>query len=177
MEWFVGPLSADEDDADRLGPSPVPGNVSVLRDGDCLLEALASGRVDAIFTPYMPPSFHSDDSPVRHLLVDYPAEESAYYRQTGYVPGVHLVTLKRKVVDEHPWLPAALTDFLGKSRDMWLQQRQLLADTTPWELKEVDAELRTLGRDWMPFGVEKGSVNKAMTETFCLELFAQGVSA
>ena len=174
VNWVVGGLNRDDVSADRLGPAAIPENVSLLTGHDGLLSALEAGELDAVFTPYMPPNFHSPSSRFRHLYADFATAEAAYAQRVGYVPGVHLVTIKRPLAEAHPWLPAALTEFLNESKEMWMGQRIKLADTTPWELREVDAELRTLGADWMPFGFENNS-NRKMTADFCEELYAQQV--
>lgn len=176
VNWVVGGLDADDVSADRLGPAALPSNVSLLPGDDGLLAALEKGSLDAVFTPFMPRSFHTPDSTVRHLYTDFPAAEADFAQQVGYVPGVHIVTLKRHLAEAHPWLLAALTDFLNESKEIWMRNRVKIADTTPWELREVDAELRTLGADWMPFGLENNT-NRKMTADFCEELYAQHVSA
>lgn len=177
LEWFIGGLTCEDVDSNRLGPGPVPENVAVLSDEECLVDLLLEGRLDAIFTPYMPPGFHAADSPIRHLLTDFVEDEAQYYLAKGYVPGVHLVTLKRQIAEKHPWMPRALTCFLGKSHDLWSQQRQLMADASPWEIREIDAELRRLGDGWNPFGLDGESANRTMTADFCEEMFLQGVSS
>lgn len=174
INWIVGGLTKDDVSADRLGPAEIPSNVSIFTGENGLLDALESGELDAVFTPFMPPDFHTPSSRVRHLYTDFPTAEAAYAQRVGYVPGVHLVTLKRQIAEAHPWLSAALTDFLDESKKMWMSQRIKLADTTPWELREVDSELRSLGADWMPFGFENNS-NKKMTADFCEEIYAQRV--
>ncbi len=174
INWMVGGLTPDDVSADRLGPAAIPPNVSIFTEEGGLLRALEQGSLDAVFTPFMPPDFHTPSSRVRHLYTDFPAAEATYAQRVGYVPGVHLVTLKRTIAEAHPWLPAALTSYLDESKEIWKNQRIKLADTTPWELREVDAELRSLGADWMPFGLENNS-NRKMTADFCAELYAQQV--
>ncbi|WP_103957786.1 substrate-binding domain-containing protein [Nonomuraea solani] len=171
IEWTVGPLVAGETGKDRVGPVPFPGNVSLTDDG--LTEGLAGGRYDAIMTPFMPPEFFTPDSRFRHLLPDHRAAERAYYEQTGFVPGIHLVTLKRESVERDPGLPGAVLDLFDRSKRHWLARRRLLTDTTPWLLADLTDTARTFGQDWMPYGAAQ---NAAMTAAFCAELHAQGIS-
>ncbi|WP_223190890.1 hypothetical protein [Nonomuraea terrae] len=171
ISWTVGPLVAGETGKDRVGPVPFPDNVSLTGEG--LADGLADGRHDAIMTPFMPPGFFTPRSGFRHLLPDHQAAELAYYRQTGFVPGIHLVTLKRESVERHPWLPQAVQDLFERSKRHWLARRRLLADTTPWLLADLAATARTFGEDWMPYGA---GPNAAMVAAFCEELHAQGIS-
>ncbi|UBU16570.1 substrate-binding domain-containing protein [Nonomuraea gerenzanensis] len=171
IEWTVGPLVAGETGKDRVGPVPFPDNVTLTGDG--LAEGLAGGRYDAIMTPFMPEEFFTAGSRFRHLLPDHRAAEQDYYEQTGFVPGIHLITLKRDTVERHPWLPGAVRELFERSKRHWLARRRLLADTTPWLLADLTATARTFGRDWMPYGT---AINAPMVAAFCEELHAQGIS-
>ncbi|GAA2211112.1 4,5-dihydroxyphthalate decarboxylase [Nonomuraea monospora] len=171
IEWTVGPLVAGETGKDRVGPVPFPDNVTLTGDG--LAEGLAGGRYDAIMTPFMPEEFFTPGSRFRHLLPDHRAAEQAYYEQTGFVPGIHLVTLKREAVERDPALPAAVLELFERSKRHWLARRRLLTDTTPWLLADLTATARTFGQDWMPYGA---AANAPMVAAFCEELHAQGIS-
>ncbi|MEU8701596.1 hypothetical protein AB0C61_28830 [Streptomyces sp. NPDC048680] len=173
IQWRVGPLVEGESGKDRLGSRPLPANVSAMADGTSLQEELAAGRLDAVFTPFMPTEMFTAHSRFRHLLADHRAAERDYLAATGFVPGIHLVTLKRETVRAHPWLPAAVLDALDKSKRHWVERRRLLADTTPWLLDELlDTARRFDGGDWMPYGED---ANAPMVRAFCEELHAQGV--
>ncbi|WP_220447951.1 hypothetical protein [Nonomuraea diastatica] len=172
IDWTVGPLAAGETGKGRTGPVPLPGNVSLTDEG--LAEGLAAGRFDAIMTPFMPPELFTPESRLRHLLPDHRAAEHAYYERTGFVPGIHLVTLKRESVERHPWLPQAVQDVFERSKRHWLARRRLLADTTPWSLSDLTETALTFGHDWMPYGA---APNAAMVAAFCAELHAQGISS
>lgn len=171
ITWTVGPLVAGETGKDRTGPVPFPDNVSLTGDG--LAEGLADGHYDAIMTPFMPEEFFTPGSRFRPLLPDHRAAERAYYERTGFVPGIHLVTLKRESVERHPWLPQAVTELFERSKRHWVLRRRLLADTTPWLLAELADTAETFGRDWMPYGAAQ---NAPMVAAFCAELHAQGIS-
>jgi 4,5-dihydroxyphthalate decarboxylase len=123
-------------------------------------------------TPFMPAGFHDPDSPLRHLLRDYRSAEISYYGEVGYVPGIHLVTVRRESVAARPGLPAELTRSLEASTRAWTRQRVKLADTTPWLLAEIETTAATTGLDWMPYGV---AANAAMVEDFVDEMHAQGL--
>jgi 4,5-dihydroxyphthalate decarboxylase len=175
VEWQVGPLTAaDQPGKDRVGSGPLPANVRVMAAAESLVDGLASGALDAVLTPFMPPGFFRPDSPFRHLYPDFRAAEQAYFADTGFVPGIHLIALKRTVVARRPDLPAAALATFARSKAVWLGRRRMLADTTPWMLAELETSARTFGADWMPYGV---TANAAMTEAFCGELEAQGITA
>ncbi|MFE2498092.1 hypothetical protein [Streptomyces scopuliridis] len=172
VEWRVGPLALGESGKDRLGSRPLPPYVSAMAEGESLEEELAAGRLDAILTPFMPRELFTPASRFRHLLDDHRAAEREYWAATGFVPGIHLVTLKREIVEAHPALPGALLAGLERSKRRWVERRRLLADTTPWLLGELTESALLFGDDWMPYGAEP---NAEMTRAFCEELYAQGI--
>lgn len=171
IQWRVGPLAAGETGKDRLGARPLPANVRVADRS--LIDGLADGTFDAVFTPFMPPEMFSGHSRFRHLYEDHRRAEKEYFARTGFVPGIHILALKREVVDEHPWLPEALQDAFEESKRVWLQRRRLLTDTTPWLLDELETQARLFGDDWMPYGA---GANAAMVAAFCEELHEQGIA-
>ncbi|WP_329236084.1 hypothetical protein OG417_31080 [Actinoallomurus sp. NBC_01490] len=171
IAWTVGPLTAGETGKDRVGPRPLPANVTVTDES--LVDGLASGRHDAIFTPFMPEEMFTGTSRFRHLYDDHRGAELDYFGRTGFVPGIHLLALRSEVVDEHPWLPSALEEAFEESKRHWLARRRHLADTTPWLLAELEAGTRIFGADWMPYGA---AANAAMTAAFCTELHEQGIA-
>ncbi|MFI6787439.1 hypothetical protein ACIBG4_08925 [Nonomuraea sp. NPDC050383] len=172
ITWTVGAVDAPEPGKDRVGQGALPDNVGVT-DGS-LAEDLAAGRIDALMTPFMPRGFFTPQSRFRHLLADHPAAELDYYRRHGFVPGIHLVTIRSEVVRRHPWLPEAVQELFEESKRHWVARRRLLADTTPWLLAGLSRTSEVFGEDWMPYGA---GANAAMTAAFCEELHAQGIAA
>ncbi|GAA4216460.1 hypothetical protein [Actinocatenispora rupis] len=172
IDWTVGPLTADAAGGDRLGGVTPPGNVRLAGPGESLVGGLLDGSLDAIMTPFMPPGFHTADSPLRQLLVDYPAAEAAYLREVGFIPGIHLVGVRRELVERRPTVLAELCRALAASRDAWWATQRKLADPTPWALHDIDRTERLAGPDWMPYGLV---ANGPMIAAFCAELLAQGL--
>jgi len=172
IQWTVGPAFAAEVAHDAAGLQ-LPANVRVAPPGESLVEGLLTGTLDAAMMPFMPSDFHQPDSPLRPLISDYRSAEIAYYQDVGFVPGIHLVTLKREVVEAYPWLPAAVLDALERSKQLWWTQRKRLFDTTPWLLADIDTTIKVVGDDWMPYGLEP---NARMVSAFCAELEAQGIA-
>jgi 4,5-dihydroxyphthalate decarboxylase len=173
VEWFVGPLMSDHPVGERIGPRGAPANVARTPGDRSLVELLLAGELDAVMTPFMPPGFHEPGSPLRHLIPDYRAAEAAYFAEVGYVPGIHLITVRREVAERHPGVTGELMAALEASRRTWLGKRLKLADTTPWLLAELDITAKTVGLDWTPYGAPS---TDAMTAAFCEELFAQDLT-
>jgi 4,5-dihydroxyphthalate decarboxylase len=173
VEWFVGPLLPDHPVGERIGPRGAPANVARTPGDRPLVELLLAGELDAVMTPFMPPGFHEPGSPLRQLIPDYRTAEAAYFAEVGYVPGIHLITVRKEVTERYPAVTGELMAALDTSRRTWLGKRTKLADTTPWLLAELDITAKTVGLDWTPYGAPS---TDAMVAAFCDELLAQGLT-
>ena len=174
VRWFAGRLTADHPIIDRLGRFAQPGRIEAAPEERSLMEMLADGTLDAVFTPFMPPGFFAPESQFRPLLPDYPAAEAQYCREVGYVPGIHLLALKPAIAAAHRWLAQALSEVLDESARIWLAKREKYADTTPWISDELARVARELPEGWNANGF---APNEAMIGGFCAELHAQSITA
>ena len=80
---------------------------TIAAPADADFDILLAGELDAVFTPFMPPGFYDADSQLRFLLPDFRAAEVDYFRQVGFVPGIHLLALQKPARLAHPGLPSA----------------------------------------------------------------------
>jgi 4,5-dihydroxyphthalate decarboxylase len=172
--WFVGRLTATHPIVDRLSGFGRPGRIEAVAGERPMMELLASGELDAVFTPFMPPGFFDADSGFRALLPDYRAAEVAYFADVGYVPGIHVLVLKPAVVAVHPTLPHVLSELIDESARIWLAKREKYADTTPWIIDEIVRCARDLPPDWNQNGY---AINERMIADFAAELHVQGLTA
>ncbi|HWK47171.1 MAG TPA: hypothetical protein VNT30_20785 [Stellaceae bacterium] len=168
--WFVGRLTEAHPIVDRLAGFGRPGLIEAVPGERPMLELLQAGEFDAVFTPFMPPGFFDADSPFRQLQPDFRQAEIDYFREVGYVPGIHLLGIKPAIARDHPWLPLALSEVLDQSSRAWIDKRLKYADTTPWMLDE----LRQVARDLPPYWDRNGfAANERMIDDFAAELHAQ----
>lgn len=170
--WFVGRLTAQDPIEDRLAGFGRPGVIEAAPDERPLLELLKAGELDAIFTAFMPEDFFAAGSGLRQLQVDFCQAESDYFKRVGFVPGIHLLAFKPALVEEFPWLPAALSEVIDHSAQLWLEKRLKYADTTPWLLDELRRTAQLLPANWNQNGY---SVNLPMIDAFAEELYRQGI--
>lgn len=173
-QWFVGRLTEDHPIQDRLNGFGRAGRIEAAPGERALVDLLRTGELDAVFTPFMPAGFFEPGSGLRTLQPDCRAAEVAYFKQAGYVPGIHLLGLKPAVVAEHPWLPQALSELIDESARVWLEKRMKYADTTPWILEEIRQTTRDLPANWNQNGFLP---NAHMLADFCRELHAQEITS
>ncbi|AWC20720.1 4,5-dihydroxyphthalate decarboxylase [Aminobacter sp. MSH1] len=172
--WFLGRLTRTEPlGRDVLEGFGRPGRIEAVAGERSLLELLVAGELDAVFCPVLPEGFFSPNSELRHLLPDFRDQELAYSRAVGYVPGVHTFGVKAPLVAAHPWLPQVLSDLIDASRRMWLEQRRINVETTPWMMDELCRVARDLPASWSDSGF---AANKAMIADFARQLHVQGIA-
>lgn len=170
--WFAGRLTAAHPIVDRLDGFGCPGRIEAVPGERPMMELLAEGELDAVFTPFMPDGYFENGSGFRQLLPDFPAAEKAYFDDVGYVPGMHIVAVKPELAEQHPWLPAELARLVDESQRLWTSKRRKYAETTPWIFDELLRSARDLPLTWNDSGLE---ANFRMIEDFITELREQGI--
>ncbi|MBF9231934.1 substrate-binding domain-containing protein [Microvirga alba] len=171
--WYAGRLTEAHPIVNRLGSYGRPGRIEAAPGERPMMELLEEGVLDAVFTPFMPPGFFDADSKFRQLVPDFRKAEVEYFNDVGYVPGMHLLGIKPTIVEEHPWLPQALSELLDESTRVWLEKRAKYADTTPWIIDEIRQVTRDLPASWDRNGF---AANEHMIADFATELHAQNLT-
>lgn len=164
----------------RVEPVPIdlPGGVRVQPAPDRSLDGLlAAGEVDAVISAHPPQAFVDGDGSVVRLLPDHVAAEREYWQRTGIFPIMHMVCLRREIVEQHPWIAANLTSaFEEAKRRSVVRVRETAASRLPlpWAATyAADAASFFEGEYW-PYGVE---ANRRTLEAFVRYATAQGVAA
>ncbi|MFC3060700.1 nitrate ABC transporter substrate-binding protein [Paenirhodobacter populi] len=171
--WFAGRLTEKHPITDRLDGFGRPGRIEACPGERPMVDLLREGLLDAIFTPFMPEGFFAPDSGLRQVQRDYRSAEKAYFDAVGYVPGMHILSVKSDVLAHHPWVAQELSDMVDASQRMWIQKRRKYADTTPWMFEELARTAADLPEDWNISGLEP---NRKMIADFAQELQAQGIA-
>lgn len=171
--WLRG-IFHDHYGLDRVSPIYVAGGLETARTGDehpqfypdrfvheqrndrSLAALLADGEIDALYTARAPSCWPSDS--VGRLFEDPMAEELAYFKRTGIFPAMHLIAIKRSVVERFPKLPMAVYQAFAQAQAI---ARSKLADATalstmlPWQLENLLLAESRLGQDYWPTGLAK----------------------
>jgi len=172
--WYVGRLTQAHPIVDRLGGFGREGRIEACPEERPMMELLQEGWLDAVFTPFMPNGFFESGSGFRQLQPDFRQAEVDYFNRVGYVPGMHMLALKPALVEQHPWLPAALSEIIERSYQLWMDKRAKYADTTPWLLDDLRRTVVDLPRSWNDNGY---IANEKMIDDFANELFVQKLTA
>ncbi|MGH9089181.1 MAG: ABC transporter substrate-binding protein [Acidimicrobiales bacterium] len=128
-----------------------PAGEPTIADNNARIdEALLEGELDAMLSPSFPPAFVRGDPRIRRLFPDYRSEEISYFRQTGIFPIMHVVLVRRALVEQHRWVPSAMAFAFERAKaaayerlrnprtlplaflqSAWEEQRELLGPD-PW---------------------------------------------
>lgn len=130
--------------------------------GEALEEMLQDGRIAALIRSYVSPKAVRDDSRIAYLFPDYRDREIAYHRTTGIFPILHVLLIKRVLVERHPWVSGSLIKAFDAARAAALRRPMDPRVVFARRVGEEQEEL--LGTDPWPNGLTAD--NHRVIETF-----------
>ncbi len=137
---------------------------------------LDRGEIDAFIAP-RPPACAGRNPDVGWLFADPTAVARDYFRRTGIFPIMHLLGIRKTLVQQHPWLAGAVLKAFEAARAAAFAQ---LADTSatkvmlPFVEEQLQVARELMGADYWSYGV---SSNRATLEAFVRHHHAQGLSS
>ena len=175
IHWLRGGLT----DAGRLEKInfTLPKGVQLddIPEGRTLSSMLEAGEIDAFIGPRVPPGFGRHPH-IGWLFADPVAVAKDYFKRTGIFPIMHLVGVRKTLVELHPWLPGAVFKAFEHAKKIALEK---LSDTSSTKVtlpfvEERLMEARALmGEDFWSYGI---APNRKTLETFFRHHHAQGLS-
>ncbi|MGC1444074.1 MAG: ABC transporter substrate-binding protein [Xanthobacteraceae bacterium] len=158
IEWFC---ELDEtinfDGASRLNIVRLPHDSSVE-------QMLAEGELDALLHPDLIRPLLDKDPRVARLFPDYRQEELGYYQKTGIFPIMHVLGIKREIVENNPWVAINLFQAFDESRRLAMKRMEnprvvpLVWYREAWEEQES-----IFGDDPWEYGLSKQNENTLST--------------
>ena len=155
---------------------PEGGHLETIPTDRTLSEMLDTGEIDALISARAPSCF-GQNADVTRLFQDYRAAEEAYYKKTGLFPIMHIVGIRKSLVEQHPWLPVNILNAFIEAKQICytnLAKVGHLFTTLPWPVDEFEAAKKLMGEDYWPYGVHK---NAAVIEAMSRYSFEQGLTA
>jgi 4,5-dihydroxyphthalate decarboxylase len=152
----------------RLEDAPEGKTISALLD---------EGAIDGFIAPRPPGGKAAHTPNVGWLFADPTAAAKDYYARTKIFPIMHLVGIRRALVEQHPWLPAAVLKGFEEAKAKALEQ---LFDTSatkvtmPFVEERLKEARALMGDDFWPYGLEP---NRKTLETFLRHHHSQGLSS
>ena len=177
IHWIRGGLE-DAGRKEKITIS-VPPDVRLddVPEGRTLDSLLETGEIDACMGPRVPPCFERGHPDVGWLFADTVAAATDYFKRTGIFPIMHIIGVRRSIVEKHPWLPAAVLKAFERAKTIAIER---LADTSstkvtlPFVEEQVRAARGLMGRDFWSYGV---AGNRKQLDYFLAQHHGQGLSS
>lgn len=156
----------------------LPPDVALSRapEGRWLSEMLAAGDIDALMCPRAPSCFDAGHPQIARLYADPSAAAAAWFTRRRVFPIMHVVGIRRSLVEAHPWLPQSVFKAFVAARDIALERLRdttALAVSLPFLVEEAERTRALMGDDFWPYGLGE---NRATLEMFLDEHHRQGLS-
>ncbi|HZN23276.1 MAG TPA: ABC transporter substrate-binding protein, partial [Burkholderiales bacterium] len=160
-------------------PLKLPSNVDLkqVADGKTLSGMLEAGELDGVISARAPSCFERGAPNVTRLFPDYRRAEEDYYRRTKIFPTMHIIGIRKTLVDRHPWLPVSVFKAFIRAKELTMYELGQIGHlfvSLPWGVSEFEAARRLMGNDYWSYGFE---ANRHALETFTRYHHEQGLSA
>ena len=141
LRWFRGGLH-EPGRVERF-PLDWPSEIRIESIGaDATLnDLLCEGEIDALMSACTPHAFLDGDRRVVRLFPDHRKAEKTYFAKTRMLPIMHVLAIRRELVDAHPQLANAVYDAFCRAKDLAVEafsDVSALRVTLPWFAAEMD---------------------------------------
>jgi 4,5-dihydroxyphthalate decarboxylase len=137
---------------------------------------LESGEIDGYIGARAPSCFLRGAPNVGRLFKNYVEAEKDYFRRTTIFPIMHMVGIRKSLVEKEPWLPVSVYKAFLKSKELAMKELNEichLAVTSPWMVHHHNEAKQLMGEDFWPYGLD---ANRHTIETFARYHHEQGLS-
>ncbi len=144
--------------------------------GATLSGMLSRGEIDGILVPRAPSCFERGEPNIGWLFPDPEAAARDYYARTRIFPIMHLLGLRRDLVEKHPWLPGSLQKAFTAAKDLALTRLTDISATKvtlPFVEELLRGTRKLMGHDFWSYGL---APNRDALATFLRHHHAQGLS-
>jgi len=155
----------------------LPSGLTLTRVPDkSLSEMLAAHEIDCAIIARPPTCFLEGDPDVVRLFPDFLRMEEDYYARTKVWPIMHIVAMKKSVVDQNRWAARNLYNAFLESKRRSIERildPAVSRYPVPW-LTTYALRMRDMfGGDLFPYGIEE---NRPALEQMALYAFQQGIA-
>jgi 4,5-dihydroxyphthalate decarboxylase len=167
-EWF----SEIEESVDFTPPAGL--RLTRLPAGASVETMLAEGELDAVLHPEVIQPFVQGDQRVGRLFPDYKQEEMRYFQRTGIFPIMHLMGIRKEIIDRYPWVAKSLYQAFNQSKAIAME-RMINPRIVPlaWYREAWEEQQAILGADPWQYGLTDR--NRIQLERLIASSHAQGL--
>ena len=177
IKWRRG--GVEEPGRGERAPISLPKNIDLqqIPDDKSLSEMLEKGEIDAVIGARAPSCFIRNAPNVVRLFKDYRAVEEDYFRRTKIFPIMHMIGIRKSLVEQHPWLPVNVYKAFLQAKAMAahdISEICHLMVTLPWAAQQWEEARILMGDDYWPYGFDK---NRHVVDSFVRYHHEQGLSS
>jgi 4,5-dihydroxyphthalate decarboxylase len=162
---------------ERTPLKPIPGlDLKPIGPDQTLVGMLRAGELDALFTARAPSSFLAGEPHIRRLFANTREAEQAYYKKTRLFPIMHLIGIRKQLVEWYPWLPVSLYKAFCESKALAIRDLtdvNALIVSLPWLDAETRDTIAVMGHDFWSYGVHE---NMREIEALTQYAYEQGLA-
>jgi len=160
VHWRSG--GVEQPGRDERVPLNLPRGVDLqtIAPGETLNRMLTDGRIDALITARAPSCFVNGTAHVGRLFPRHREVEKDYYRRTGIFPIMHLIGIRKALVEKHPWLPGNVYKAFCQAKTMAfaeLRETGWPPVSLPWAEPEMDETAALMGADYWRYGIAESA--------------------
>jgi 4,5-dihydroxyphthalate decarboxylase len=154
----------------------LPDGINLTRVSDrSLNDMLLSGDIHAVLAARPPVAFTEGHPEVKRFFDNCRDVEAAYYRETGIFPIMHVIAVRKEILDAHPWVARNLFAAFDEARRRSLERvLDLTASSVPipWGNDFAREGKALMGEDFFCYGIES---NRRTLDAFLQYAHEQGV--
>lgn len=175
VQWYQA--GANAPGRDEKVELTLPQGVTLTRVADkSLSEMLASNEIDCAIIARPPTCFLEGHPDVVRLFPNYLQMEEDYYARTTVWPIMHIIAMRRSIVDAHPWVARNLYNAFLESKRRSIERildPAVSRYPVPWLATYARRMRDMFGGDLFPYGVEE---NRPTWELMALYTYQQGIA-
>ena len=121
-----------------------------------LSDMLAAGELDGVVTARAPACFTARAPNVGRLFPDFRAAEEEYYRKTQMFPIMHLLAIRKTLVEANPWLAMSVVKAFYEAKQIAMAEMEeigVLSVMLPWLSDDLKRAQAVMGADVWRYGV------------------------
>jgi 4,5-dihydroxyphthalate decarboxylase len=180
--WYVSALHHWHENGAEESITPRDGSViKRFAEGSDEYEvncrALVDGAIDVLMTTENAKyNALASDPRAQLLFPDAREAEAAYFSKTGIIPIMHLVVMRRAIVERYPELPRQVFELFCQAKKEGREwQRSVPSLSMAWKNRYLEEELKFFaGRDPWAYGLKENFATLTKFLSYC---YAQGISA
>jgi len=177
IHWRSG--GVEEAGRGERAPLQLPAGIDLkpIPKDKTLSAMLEAGELDGVIGARAPSCFLRGAPNVARLFPDYRKVEQDYFRRTRMFPIMHVIGIRKSLLEQHPWLAAnVMKAFLEAKKLCWYELGQIghLFNSLPWGVAEFADARALMGEDYWSYGLE---ANRHVLEAFTRYHHEQGLSA